>query len=122
MTTDDLAPAGDHDPELTFRTLDWHGFSTSLICEGPLGAVELQFRPGQFPALALAFHSRNPTYTAVSVLADCPVLGGDCYPDTLSDGIQDVFEPLILAQDADGLEAELTSRYRIASWTVHDEQ
>lgn len=101
---------------LSLRYLEWPGRSVlSVIVEGPLGAVELQVRPTllSFPGggMSVEYHSRQPIYGGDTALSDCPVLGGDCYPDGGSGGVQALFEPLIRAGDAEEIVAELARRY-----------
>lgn len=125
--TAELVPHTDGAPDLTpltFRYVEIPGECQSLICEGPLGAVELQVHP-QDPltaklggtCMSVAYHSRQPNPCSGSAYPNCEVLGGDCYPDWGSGGVQGTFEPLLRAGDREGVLAELARRYQYNTWT-----
>lgn len=102
------------EPELTLRYATPETWERSLICEGPLGAVELRVLLGHM--MSLEFHARqgHPEETPV---ADCPVLGGDCWPDGSGLGVREKFEPLLRAGDPAAVLAELAASYHANNWT-----
>jgi hypothetical protein len=67
--------------------------------------------------MSVEYHSRQPMYGDDTALTDCSVLGGDCYADGGSWGVQEFFEPLIRAGDAEEIVAELARRYNANTWT-----